>query len=218
MLNKKTVSFLKSLSKNNNRDWFEAHRTNYLEAKTDFESFIATTITQLSKIEPHYKHLEAKKCIFRIYRDVRFSKDKSPYKIHLAAYFNPSVSQTEEAGLYIHIRPGQSFIGGGRYMPDAATLRKIRQEIEYNADEFKGIINSGKFKKHFNTLEDIKLKTTPRDYPKDHPEVELLRYTSFIVSKQLTDDEVTSPQLIRTVQTTFSAMKPLLDFLNRALD
>ncbi|MBS1763577.1 MAG: DUF2461 domain-containing protein [Bacteroidetes bacterium] len=218
MLNKTTISFLKSLSRNNNRDWFEAHRAQYLEAKTDFENFVTALIETLSKTEPRYKNLEAKKCIFRIYRDVRFSKDKSPYKTHLAAYFNPAAKQQEQAGLYIHISPGGSFIGGGRFMPDAAALRKIRQEIDYNTDQFKKILSDKNFKKQFKELENYKLKKAPRDYPKDHPHIELLKYTGFIVSKPLTDDAVTGKQLLKEINTAFVAMKPLLDFLNRAVD
>ncbi len=218
MIQATTLTFLKALSRHNNRDWFEAHKAQYIEAKADFENFISQVIVQLSKTEPRYKDLEAKRCIFRIYRDVRFSKDKSPYKTHFGAYFNPGTKASELAGLYIHICPGKSFIGGGRYMPDAASLRKIRQEIDYNTDEFKKIINNKKFKKQFSSLEDIKLKTAPRDYPKDHPDIELLKYTSFIVSKPLTDATVTGKQLMKEVTTTFSTMKPLLDFLNRALD
>lgn len=218
VIQSKTLAYLKALSRNNNRDWFEAHKAQYLEAKTDFENFISQVIVQLSKAEPRYKGLEAKKCIFRIYRDVRFSKDKSPYKTHLAAYFHTGTKQNEGAGFYIHIKPGNSFIGGGRYVPDAASLRKIRQEIDYNTEEFKKIISNKNFKKQFSELQNIKLKTAPRDYPKDHPDIELLKYTSFIVSKPMTDATVTGKQLMKEVTASFSTMKPLLDFLNRATD
>lgn len=218
MIQKATLDFLKSLKKNNNRDWFEKNRPKYETAKTDFENFIAQLLGDLSKINPKLKTLEAKKCVFRIYRDVRFSKNKDPYKSNMGASINEGGKKMEVAGLYFHIEPGNSsFLAGGRYAPDAPTLKAIRQEIEYNTGKFKKIINDKDFKKHFSALEEMKLKTSPKGIDKTHPDLELFKYTSYIVVKKVDDKIVTSKNLLKECAASYKAMMPLIKFLNEAV-
>src|ERR1044071_9378309 len=141
------LKFLKDIKKNNDRVWFEKNKPRYLEAKQDFEDFVATVLKEFTKFDEGLGNLEAKKLAFRIYRDVRFSKDKSPYKTNMGAGFSPNGKLVQEPGYYIHIEPGKSFVAGGIYMPDATNLAKIRQEIDYNADKLMKVMNSKSFKK-----------------------------------------------------------------------
>mgnify|MGYP003596803109 CR=1 FL=1 len=218
MLQPATLSFIKDIKKNNNRQWFEKNKPRYESAKTDFEKFVEAILKQFVKINPKLKDLEAHKCTFRIYRDVRFSKNKDPYKSNMGAYINEGGKKIESAGVYIHIEPGgNSFMAGGRYTPDAPSLKAIRQEIEYNTGNFKKILNDKTFKQTFGTLEDIKLKTNPKGFDKDFADIELLKYTSFIVSKKLDDKTIASKTLINELTTAYKAMMPFIKFLNEAV-
>src|SRR5687768_2374081 len=154
------LKFLKDLRKHNDRVWFEKNKPRYLEAKQHFEDFIGDMLKELAKFEPGLAGLNHKKLPFRIYRDVRFSKDKKPYKVNMGAGFSPNGKLIQEPGYYIHIEPGnKSFIAGGIYMPDAANLNKIRQEIDYNSDRLLKIMKSKAFKKYYDGLDDFdKLK------------------------------------------------------------
>ncbi len=218
MVSALTLSFLKLLAKNNSREWFEKNRSKYDAAKAEHTLFIQNLIEALSKVDPKLKGLTPKDCVFRIYRDVRFSKNKDPYKTNLGAGINPGGKKVEIAGAYIHLEPGKSFIAGGRWMPDAPTLKRIRQEIDYNTASFKKIISNKDFVKQFNQLEGQKLKTVPKGYSRDHPEIEFLKHTSFIVSRELDDKLVTSPDFINELTIAYKAMQPFLRFLNSALD
>lgn len=218
MIKASTILFLKALKKNNDREWFDKNRARYDEAKEDHRLFIEAVIKDFSKVNPKLKGLTAKECVFRIYRDVRFSKNKDPYKTNMGAGINPGGKKMEMAGAYIHIEPGKSFIAGGRWMPDAPTIKAIRQEIDYNLPKFKKIIFDKNFIKQFKTLEEEKLKTAPKGYPKDHPEIELLKYTSYIVSRELDDKLILSKDLIKELTVAYKTMLPFLEFLNEAVD
>lgn len=218
MIKASTISFLKALKENNDREWFDKNRERYEDAKDDHRLFIDEVIKDFSKVNPKLKGLTAKECVFRIYRDVRFSKNKDPYKTNMGAGINPGGKKMEMAGVYIHIEPGKSFIAGGRWMPDAPTIKAIRQEIDYNLPQFKKIIFDKNFVKQFGTLEDEKLKTAPKGYPKDHPEIELLKYTSYIVSRELDDKLIQSKDLIKELALAYKTMLPFLNFLNEAVD
>lgn len=218
MLNPATINFIKSIKKNNNRDWFETNKNKYEVAKADFEKFIDEIIKEFTKINPALKGLEAKKCTFRIYRDVRFSKNKEPYKTNMGASINEGGKKMEMAGVYIHIEPGnKSFIAGGRYMPMPPELKAIRQEIEYNPKNFKKIIEDKSFKKHFGGLEDIKLKTNPKGFDKGSPDIELLKYTSYIATRNLDDKLIGSKDLIKELTASYKTLMPLIKFLNEAM-
>lgn len=214
-----TFKFLKDLAKNNNKEWFTTNKKRYEIAKADFEAFVADMIKNMAKFDPPIANLEPKKCIFRIYRDTRFSKDKTPYKINMGANFSVSPSKIHDhAGYYIHIEPGKSFLAGGAYEPPTPWINNIRQEIDYNTKEFKKIIGATTFKKNFGEIKGEKLKTAPKGFPKDHPELSLLQHKSFLLVHDVDDKLVTSDGFMKHLIDVYKSMKPFNDFLNRAAE
>lgn len=212
------LPFLKSLAKNNNREWFEKNKPKYITAKTQFEDFLEAFHKELVKFDESLAGLNPRKLGFRIYRDVRFSKDKRPYKVNMGAGFSEHGKMEQEPGYYIHIEPGKSFIAGGFYMPDSEKLSKIRQEIDYNTNDFLKILNDKKFKKVFPSLDDFdKLKTAPKGYPKDHPNIDLLKHKSYIVSHPFTDKEVVDKKFVKNAAEIAKQIKTLNDFLKQAV-
>jgi uncharacterized protein (TIGR02453 family) len=212
------LKFLKDLNKHNDRDWFEKNKSRYLEAKQSFEDFVGDTLKELIKFEPSLAGLDHKKLPFRIYRDVRFSKDKKPYKTNMGAGFSPNGKLVQEPGYYLHVEPGKSFVAGGIYMPDAANLNKIRQEIDYNASKLQKIVGSKNFKSLYKEFDDFdKLKTAPKGYPKDHPHIEWLKHKSLIVSRSFSDKEVKDKKFLKDISASFKIIKPLNDFIREAL-
>ena len=213
------LKFLKSLAKNNNREWFEKNKPKYLEVKLQFEDFLEAFHKEAVKFDESLGGLNPRKLGFRIYRDVRFSKDKRPYKVNMGAGMSAHGKMEQEPGYYIHIEPGKSFVAGGIYMPDNENLAKIRQEIDYNIKDFQKILNDKKFKKLFPALGDFdKLKTAPKGYAKDHPNIDLLRYKSYIVSHNFTDDEVIQKDFVKKAAAACKTLLPLNTFLKRAMD
>ena len=213
------LKFLQTLSKNNNRDWFEKNKPVYLQAKESFEAFLEKLLAELVKYDEGLAGLNPKKLAFRIYRDFGFSKHKRPYKLNMGAGFSPGGKMIQEPGYYIHIEPGnKSFLAAGLYMPDPGNLAKIRQEIDYGAERFLKIIQDRKFKKLFPSLGDFdKLKTSPKGYPKDHPQIELLKHKSFIVSHYFVDKEVKDIKFVKHIGKIVRTVKPLNDFLKEAI-
>ena len=212
------LAFLRKLKKNNNKPWFDAHRDAYTEVKGEVETFLEGLIRAYGKTDESISALTPKECMFRINRDVRFSKDKSPYKLNFGASITSGGKKSPLAGYYLHIEPGRSFVGGGIWMPMPADLSKIRQEIDYNLEEFKTIINSSAFKRQFGKLytgEDIALQRVPKGYEADNPAAEYLKLKSYLAMKMLTDEEVASPSLQKKCIAAFTALKPLLEFINR---
>jgi uncharacterized protein (TIGR02453 family) len=219
MIEKSTLDFLSKLKKNNNKEWFDKNRPVYEIAKKNYYDFINELIHSISKFDPSVKHLDAKQCVFRINRDIRFSNDKTPYKTNMGADISPGGKKANTPGYYIHIQPGNSFLGGGMWQPPAPELSAIRQEIDYNTPEFKKILNNKDFKKYFGALsEEDKVKTAPKGYEKTHPEIEILKLKSFLVIHDLKDSEVLSKDFIKQATTIFKAMYPLNKFLRRACD
>jgi len=215
---KTILTFLKAIAKNNNREWFEKNKPKYLEAKLHFENFLESLHKELLTFDDSLAGLNPRKQAFRIYRDVRFSKDTRPYKVNMGAGFSAHGKMDQEPGYYIHIEPGKSFVAGGIYMPDAEKLAKIRQEIDYNSNGFLKIINDKKFKKLFPALDDFdKLKTAPKGYPKDHLHLDVLKNKSFVVSHRFTDADITSKAFVKKVANTCKTLKPLNDFLTEAI-
>ncbi|GIL22210.1 MAG: TIGR02453 family protein [Bacteroidota bacterium] len=211
-------SFLKAIAKNNNREWFEKNKTKYVEAKTYFDDFVEALHKEILKFDESLAGLNPRKLAFRIYRDVRFSKDKRPYKTNMGAGLSAHGKMDQEPGYYIHIEPGKSFMAGGFYMPNPENLAKIRQEIDYNTNDFLKILNDKKFKKYFTGLDDFdKLKTAPKGYPKDHPHIGLLKNKSFVISHYFTDKAVQDKKFVKTAAEVAKAMKPLNDFLKAAV-
>lgn len=222
MITPATLSFLKSLKKNNNKVWFDENRDKYLLAKENFEDFITRLLSKMDSFDDDLKELKPKDCIFRIYRDVRFSKDKTPYKLSRSAFFARGGKKSIYAGYYIQIQPGgNSHAGGGLWHPQASDLQKVRQEIDYCLPEFKSILANRSFKTHYGDLEKDEnemLVNVPKGYDKDNPAAEFLKLKNFIASRSFSDEEVLSPQLINEVVRSFKALKPLIQFINRALE
>ena len=220
MLQPLTVKFLKDLKKNNNKPWFEVHRKEYEAAKIDFAAFIQTIIDKHSKSDPTVKSIVAKDCMFRINRDVRFSKDKSPYKTNMGAYINRGGKKSVFAGYYFHCEPGQSFVGGGLWMPMPSELNKVRQEIDYNLNAFKKIITSKKFKAVYKDLSndaEYVLSRVPKGYEPTNPAAEFLKMKSFVSMAPLKDSDLTSKDLVKKTTTAFEALQPLIEFINESL-
>jgi uncharacterized protein (TIGR02453 family) len=222
MLQPATLKFLKDLEKNNNKPWFDDHRKFYDAAKADFAAFIQKVIDQHGKKDPTIKNLVAKDCMFRINRDIRFSKDKSPYKNNFGASMNKGGKQSiSSAGYYFHLQPGRSFAGGGIWMPSAEDLKKVRQEIDYNYADFKKIIKAKKFKDVYGDLShdaEFKLSRIPKGYDPSNPAAEYLKLKSFITMISLKDADLTSAELVKKTLTAFSALQPLVEFINRSLE
>lgn len=218
MLQANTITFLRQLAKNNNKPWFDKSRDSYAAAKEDFEVLVTEILNGLSVTEPAFKVVKAKDCIFRIFRDVRFSKDKSPYKPNFGAAFCVNGRKSPEACYYLHLEPGgKSFAGGGMWMPEPPLLKQVRQEIDYNFKEFKNIIEDKKFKKHFKKIDGEQLVKVPQGYKEDNPAIEYLKMKGYTVGAALSDEEIGGKTLVKKTVETFTAMKPFIDFLNRPL-
>lgn len=220
MINQSTLKFLKDLKRNNNKLWFEEHRALFESARTDFSLFVEQIIKGISGFDASISNLTPKECVFRINRDVRFSKDKSPYKSHIAGYFNKGGKKGNGAGYYVHIEPGKSFAAGGMWMPQPPQLAKIRQEIDYSFGEWKSLVGSSSFKKQFpegldNT--DI-LVRPPKGYDENNAALDFLKMKSFVVRKSFTDTEIQNKGFAKEVIITFRAMKPLISFLDKAVE
>lgn len=219
MLSKETFDFLKNLDKNNNRDWLQANKKEFETAKANFAGFVGELIAGISGFDPEVSGLAPDACIFRIYRDIRFSKDKSPYKTHFGAYISPGGRKINSPGYYIHIQPGgQSFLAAGKHMPEPKELLLIRQAVAGKTKEFLKIVEGKKFRALFGELHGEKLKTAPKGFPGDHPAMEYLKFKSFTVATpQEKDKAVLSADFPAGVVKTFRETKPLIDFLRKAL-
>jgi len=211
------IRFLARLKKNNNRQWFSKHKSEYEDSvKLPMQSLIATLKSLVAKFAPEFD-LHPKRSIFRIYRDTRFSKDKTPYKTHVAAVFHLKGSWQESAGFYIHIEPGGVYLGGGIYMPDGSQLKKIRAAIAEKSDEFLSIIQSSAFKKRFGQVEGDKLSRCPAGYPADHPMVEWLKFKQYYTSVEWSEKECYSVEFPKKIALVYKELIPLIRFLNEAL-
>lgn len=218
-LQKSTLTFLKDLSKNNNKVWFAENKNQYEEAKLNFLSFCKSLLEKLEVLDEDLKGLEAKKCIFRLHRDVRFSKDKSPYKTNFGAAFSNGGKKQMMAAYYVHLEPNQCFIGGGIWLPEAQVLSKIRQEILYNYKDFEKIIKDKKFAATFHDLDrSYTLKRAPKGIDETHPGIDVLKLTSFTCGKKLSEKEILDEQVIKNLTIDFKTLKPFIHFLNRSLD
>lgn len=221
MLEPQTLKFITQLKKNNNKPWFDAHRAQYEAARIDFTNFIQLVIDDLQKSDTTITGLTGKECMFRINRDIRFSNDKTPYKAHFGASIKRGGKKSAFAGYYFHLEPGGlSFIGGGMWMPEAPTLKTVRQEIDYNWEEFKSIISANEFKSIFNDIykgSDQSLSTVPKGYEKENPAIDYLKLKSFIAETKVEDKELTKSTLHKKTVTAFKALQPMLNFINRTI-
>jgi uncharacterized protein (TIGR02453 family) len=221
MLQTPTLRFLKDLKKNNNKEWFDENREKYEAAKEDFASFIQSVIDKFCKTDTTLSALTAKNCLFRINRDIRFSKDKTPYKTNFGASINAGGKKGNKAGYYLHVEPGQSFIGGGIYHPMPEDLKKVRQEIDYNFEEFKKLISNKKFKNVYGDVrknEELSLSRPPKGYDENNPAIEYIRLKSVIAMASLSDADLTDKKFSAKVIGAFEALHPMILFINRALE
>lgn len=211
-LDKSVFSFLKDLEQNNNRDWFAKNKPHYVTVNEHFKALAEEVNEGMQK----HDKIEKMK-LFRIYRDVRFSKNKAPYKTNVSCAFTRA-TKALRGSYYLHLEPGgKSMIGAGFWQPEPADLKRIREEIANDATSLRNIINSTSFKDHFGELKGEQLKTAPKGYPKDHPDIDLLRYKSFLVSKYFTDKEVESPNFSKEVLKYFKATRPFFDYMSEVL-
>jgi len=210
------IRFLSELGKNNNKDWFDANKQLYLDAKEIMERFVNQAIQVISEFDPSIGDQQAKKCVFRIYRDVRFSKNKMPYKTNMGAFIVPGGKKSGKAGYYIHIEPGSSFLGGGIYRPESPILKLVRDEVMYGIDEFKQIIEAPDFKDVFGNIHGEKLKRPPKGFPADFKEIELLKFKSYALIHPVTDEQIMKDGFIEELGKVFMQMTPFNKFINRA--
>jgi len=222
MLQKSTLGFLKELKKNNTKEWFDTNRKKYEAAKADFAALTNAVIHGLGKKDPFVASLLAKDCTFRINRDVRFSKNKDPYKTNMGMYLSRGGKKSLFSGYYFHLEPsGNSFMGGGLYMPEPDVIKKVRQEIDYNWDEFSKIIKQKKFKTVYKELqreEGMVLTREPKGYEKDNPAIEYIKLKSWVATAPVTDQLLTSEHLVKEIVGAFETLQPMIEFLNKALE
>ena len=214
-----TLDFLKKLKNNNNREWFDSNKNEYLASKEIFEEFVSELIKGINKFDKKVSlDLKPKDCTFRIYKDVRFSKDKTPYKNNMSASINPGGKKSNIPGYYFHLEPDGCFLAGGVYMPMPDVLKAIRQEIDYNPLPLINILKSASFKKEFNGLdEEDKLKNPPKGFNKDHAHSEILKNKHFIVSRKFENKVILKKEGLSKTLDSFKAMYPFLDYLRKAI-
>lgn len=220
MLKKESLKFLEDLKVNNNRDWFLANKKRYEAYKEDYHKLVSDFLQVLKPLDPALEQLEVKNCTFRINRDIRFSKDKSPYKDHMGMWFSGGAKGANRPGYYVHIAPEDSFIAGGFYQPENDELKRIRKEIAFFYEDLDKIVAGKDFKKTFNRLdvnENNSLKTAPKDYEKDHPAIGFLKLKSFTASANFDSKEVLEKDFVSKTAKKLILLKPMNEFLTRAL-
>jgi len=221
MLQKSTLQFLTTLKENNDKSWMDDHREAFQAAKDDLQQLVEKVIHSLGKKDEQIAHLTSKECVFRQNRDVRFSKNKAPYKVNMGASINRGGKKSTFSGYYFHLQPGNgSFAGGGMWMPEAPQLKKVRQEIDYCWEEFNKILNKKAFKDQYGDLdiEEHTLSREPKGYEKENPAIKYLKLKSFVALKPLTDEELTSKDLVKKLIKAFEALQPIIYFINRQLE
>lgn len=206
-----TFKFLKDLKSNNNRDWFNENKPRFQEAQAEVKAFNETLHDRMSL----HDEIESVK-LFRIYRDVRFSKNKTPYKSN----FGTGVKRATKwlrGGYYFNIEPGNCFAGGGFWGPNSADIKRIREELAVDPKSLQKIITSAKFKKVFGSMEGDQVKSAPRGYAKDHPAIELLRYKQYLATHKFTQKEVTTPGFVDELNKVFKALRPFFNYMSDVL-
>jgi uncharacterized protein (TIGR02453 family) len=207
------LGFLRALRRNNNREWFHAHRSEYEAARLRFEDYIALLINELSPTEP-LGDITPKDCTFRINRDLRFTRDRTPYNAYMSAYIAPGGRKSTKMGYYVHIEPGHSLLAGGIHERNSPKLAAWRASIDRDPAPFRQIIEEESFRKYFGEVSGDRLKTAPRGYPRDHPDLDLLRLKTVTVTREIADRVVASPDFVEETLRTFRAMKPFLAYMD----
>lgn len=217
MLSKETVDFLKKLDKNNDRDWFNANKDAFVRANDNIIAVTGDLINRISKFDPEISGIDPKSCIFRIYRDVRFSKDKSPYKTNLGAFIAPGGRKTMSPGYYFHVQPKMYFSAAGKHMPDASELLRIRTHIAENTKDLLKIVEGKRFRDRFGEFHGDRLTRPPKGFDAGHPAIEYLKLKSFTVGEEFTEKEALSKDYPRMLAESFKAAYPLVKYLRDAL-
>lgn len=219
MMNLKfTLDFLADLANHNSKEWMDDNKKRYNEAKGYLVEVLAEVIEKTSKFDKSMIGVEPKKTLFRINRDIRFSKNKDPYKTNFGAALVQGGRKSGNPGYYLHLMPGSCMVGGGLYSPEPAVLQKVRQEIDYNGANLRKVIDSKKFKEVFDQpYGEDKLKTAPKGYPKDHPDIDLLQLKHYVFMNPLSDKEVISGKLVDEAVKAYSTLLPFNDFLREAI-
>lgn len=211
----KTLKFLDRLARNNNRPWFTDHREEYLEAKAEFEAMVEALIPMLQRMDPELGPVSLSDCTYRIYRDTRFSPDKTPYKVHMGAYINRQGKKSPYAGYYVHVSPVEgSLWGGGLYCPDPRMLKAVRRDIYDNIEEYLAIVQAPSFTSRFRFFEHDKLKKAPQGFPSDWPHIDLLKNKHYDVYQPIDRRVLLSSDFLSQSLAAFEAMKPLNRFFN----
>ncbi len=211
------LNFLNDLGPNNNREWFNSHKNRYLKAKDYFNDLTEYLMNEIAKFDNSFIPMAPKDYVFRIYRDVRFSKNKAPYKEQFGAFIANGGRKSGLAGYYFHLEPNQTMAAGGIYSPESKILKSVRTEVLYHCDAFKRLLSDNDFQQRFGGLVDLKLKRPPKGFPKDHPEIELAKYKSYIFSQSFTNKQVISNDFMSNVLDSFRAMKNINLFINNAI-
>ena len=212
---KSSLDFLVQLKENNNKPWFEEHKPQYLIELNHIETFAGALLKELSKTDV-LENSSGKKSVYRIYRDIRFSKDKTPFKHYWGGSYTRATA-ARRGGYYFHLEKGNSFFAGGFWGPNAADLKRIRTEFAHDPETFQKILNSNSFKSNFGTLQGEQLKTKPKGFDVDHPAIDLLRFKQFLVIKRFTDDEILSPHFLEMALDAFKNMRPFFDYMSEVL-
>lgn len=212
---KSSLDFLEQLKLNNNKPWFDEHKPEYLIELNHIQNFAEALLKELSKSDV-LENASGKKSVYRIYRDIRFSKDKTPFKTFWGGSYTRATA-ARRGGYYFHIEKGNTFLAGGFWGPNAADLKRIRTEFDLDPETFQKILNSKSFKNTFGTLQGEQLKTTPKGFDPNHPAIDLLRFKQYLIIKRFTDDEVLSPQFLELSLETFKNMRPFFDYMSEVL-
>lgn len=213
-----TIDFLKKLDKNNNREWFQANKKLFDAAQDNMTAFAGYLIGEIAKFDDAVAGLDPKACVFRIYRDVRFSKDKSPYKTNLGAYISPGGRKSMQPGYYFHLQPEASFVAGGKHYPDGPELLKLRTAIASRTDEFLKIVEKKSFLDAFGKVRGESLKSAPKGFDPEHKAVEYLKLKEYMAFTEFLDERfLTSAEFPKYLVKLAKEMYPLVAFLRRAL-
>lgn len=221
MMTKEALQFLEDLIANNNTEWMHANKKRYEDYKKDYHNYIASILAEMKPLDKNLEPLEVKNCTFRINRDIRFSKDKSPYKTNMGVWFTQNKFKKNSPGYYIHFEKGKSFIAGGVWCPEADELKRIRKEIAFFQEDIEAVVNDKAFKKEFGALdrdEKNSLKKAPKNFDANHPAIEFLKLKSFTASQKIDDKDFLDKNFSKIIAQKLITLKPMNDFLNRALE
>ena len=215
IIKKESIDFLKALSKHNNREWFNQHKRQYTAAHDNIIAFADSLLAEMNKHD-NIETVTGKKSLFRIYKDVRFAKDKTPYNIHWTGSFKRATKKLR-GGYYYYLSPGNSYLVGGFWGPEPSDMKRIRQDIELNYPQWKKLLANTSLKKTFGTMIGEQVSSAPRGYDKNHPAIDLLRYKQFLLKHEFTDKEVCSPGFVKQVNEVFKKMRPFLNYMSEVL-